>query len=95
MSIEDEFNFRAKNERTESEIIQVKIRSFFVVVIFLNYFYCSKLTRLEGQLSKYTNVMRGYQFRYFVVNTDLVRLDYFMVRAFLLKSSQYTNLLRI
>jgi hypothetical protein len=23
--------------------------------------------------------MRGYQYRYFVVNTDLARLDYFMV----------------
>ena len=35
--------------------------------------------RLEGQLCKYTNVMRGYQFRYFVVNTELAKLDYFMV----------------
>lgn len=23
--------------------------------------------------------MRGYQYRYFVVNTDLAKLDYFMV----------------
>ncbi len=37
------------------------------------------IKRLEGQLSKYTNVMRGYQFRYFVVNSELFRLDYFMV----------------
>ena len=40
--------------------------------------YFKKL-RLEGQLSKYTNVMRGYQYRYFVLNVEAEKLDYFMV----------------
>lgn len=35
---------------------------------------------MEGQLYKYTNVMRGYQMRYFVVNNESNRLDYYMVR---------------
>jgi hypothetical protein len=35
--------------------------------------------RLEAQLYKYTNVMRGYQFRYFVVDALDGKLDYFMV----------------
>ena len=38
--------------------------------------------KLEGALTKYTNVMRGYQYRYFVVNTEHARLDYFMVPLF-------------
>ena len=38
-----------------------------------------KTLRLEGQLSKFTNIVTGYKYRYFVVNNDLARLDYFMV----------------
>jgi len=37
-----------------------------------------KSQRLEGNLFKYTNVMRGFQQRYFVVNTIMAKLDYFM-----------------
>lgn len=37
-----------------------------------------KTLKLEGQLSKFTNIVSGYKFRYFVVNTTLARLDYFM-----------------
>lgn len=37
-----------------------------------------KNLKLEGQLSKFTNIMTGYKFRYFVVNTELARLDYFI-----------------
>lgn len=36
-------------------------------------------SRLEGNLYKYTNVMRGFQIRYFVVNTQNSKLDYFVV----------------
>jgi hypothetical protein len=34
---------------------------------------------MEGQLYKYTNVMRGFQMRYFVVNQETTKLDYYMV----------------
>lgn len=34
----------------------------------------------EGQLSKYTNVMKGWQFRWFVLNPDKGILDYYMVK---------------
>lgn len=37
-----------------------------------------KTLKLEGQLSKFTNIVTGYKYRYFVVNNDLARLDYFM-----------------
>jgi hypothetical protein len=42
---------------------------------------------MEGQLYKYTNVMRGYQFRYFVVDAINGKLDYFMVTSFLFSFS--------
>ncbi|ESN94812.1 hypothetical protein HELRODRAFT_87593 [Helobdella robusta] len=32
---------------------------------------------MEGQLSKYTNVMKGWQYRWFVLNPELGRLEYF------------------
>lgn len=32
---------------------------------------------LEGQLFKYTNVMKGWQYRWFVLNPDLGKLEYF------------------
>ncbi|XP_037071659.1 oxysterol-binding protein-related protein 11-like [Pollicipes pollicipes] len=34
---------------------------------------------LEGQLSKYTNVMKGWQYRWFVLNPESGTLSYFMV----------------
>jgi len=34
---------------------------------------------LEGQLYKYTNVMKGWQYRWFVLNPDVGRLEYFEV----------------
>lgn len=37
-----------------------------------------KTLKLEGQLSKFTNIVTGYKFRFFMVNTGLARLDYFM-----------------
>lgn len=37
-----------------------------------------KNLKLEGQLFKFTNIVTGYKYRYFVVNTELVRLDYFI-----------------
>lgn len=44
-----------------------------------------KTLKLEGQLSKFTNIVTGFKYRYFVVNNDLARLDYFMVRKSLMK----------
>jgi hypothetical protein len=38
--------------------------------------------------------MRGYQYRYFVVNTDLARLDYFMVNNKFIKF-QYIEIIYI
>jgi hypothetical protein len=35
---------------------------------------------MEGQLYKYTNVVRGFQVRYFVVNQETTKLDYYMVK---------------
>lgn len=35
---------------------------------------------LEGQLFKYTNVMKGWQYRWFVLNPDLGKLEYFEVK---------------
>lgn len=37
-----------------------------------------KTLKLEGQLSKFTNIVTGYKYRYFVVKNALARLDYFM-----------------
>ena len=37
--------------------------------------------RMEGQLYKYTNVVRGFQVRYFKVNNETAKLDYYMVRV--------------
>ena len=34
---------------------------------------------LEGLLYKYTNVMKGYQYRWFVLNPDSGKLEYFEV----------------
>jgi len=34
---------------------------------------------LEGQLYKYTNVMKGWQYRWFVLNPDVGRLEYYEV----------------
>ena len=34
---------------------------------------------LEGQLSKYTNVMKGWQYRWFVLNPETGTLTYYMV----------------
>jgi len=34
----------------------------------------------EGQLNKYTNVMKGWQFRWFVINPDHGTLDYHVVK---------------
>lgn len=39
----------------------------------------------EGILLKYTNVMRGFQPRYFVANSTNGRLDYYMVDSFKLR----------
>ncbi len=33
----------------------------------------------EGQLNKYTNVMKGWQFRWFVLNPDKGSLEYHVV----------------
>ena len=38
-----------------------------------------KTLKLEGGLLKFTNIVTGFKQRYFVVNTALARLDYFMV----------------
>ena len=46
----------------------------------------SLFLRLEGNLFKYTNVMRGFQMRYFVVNTMMSKLDYFVVSKKLIKT---------
>lgn len=34
---------------------------------------------LEGQLSKYTNVVKGWQYRWFVLNPDIGMLEYYML----------------
>ena len=36
---------------------------------------------LEGQLSKYTNVMKGWQYRWFVLNPETGTLTYYMVSS--------------
>lgn len=33
----------------------------------------------EGQLYKYTNVVKGYQYRFFVLNRELGTLEYYML----------------
>ena len=33
----------------------------------------------EGQLSKYTNVMKGWQYRFFIINPTRATLEYYMV----------------
>ena len=37
-----------------------------------------KTLKMEGQLYKYTNVVRGFQVRYFIVNNETSKLDYYM-----------------
>ena len=44
---------------------------------------------LEGQLSKYTNVMKGWQYRWFVLNPETGTLTYYMVSV---NIKQYTCL---
>ncbi|CAN8028446.1 unnamed protein product, partial [Ixodes persulcatus] len=34
---------------------------------------------LEGQLFKYTNVVKGWQYRWFVLNPDIGMFEYYMV----------------
>ncbi|KAL1469272.1 hypothetical protein MTO96_004978 [Rhipicephalus appendiculatus] len=34
---------------------------------------------LEGQLYKYTNVVKGWQYRWFVLNPDIGMLEYYML----------------
>ena len=36
---------------------------------------------LEGQLYKYTNVMKGWQYRWFVLEPNKGRLDYYEVTS--------------
>ncbi len=38
-----------------------------------------KTLKMEGELLKFTNIVTGFKYRYFVVNTVLARLDYFIV----------------
>ena len=35
---------------------------------------------MEGQLYKYTNVMKGWQYRWFMMDPNKGTLEYFMVR---------------
>ena len=41
-------------------------------------YYCYRQP-LEGLLYKYTNVMKGWQYRWFVLNPDVGRLEYYEV----------------
>ncbi len=46
----------------------------------LNYcLFCLFRQPLEGLLYKYTNVVKGYQYRWFVLNPESGKLDYFEV----------------
>ena len=35
--------------------------------------------KMEGQLSKWTNLMKGWQYRWFVLNSDSGHLEYYVV----------------
>lgn len=35
---------------------------------------------MEGQLSKWTNLMKGWQYRWFVLNAETGYLEYYVVR---------------
>lgn len=39
---------------------------------------------MEGQLFKYTNVVKGWQYRWFVLNPEAGRLEYYEVKIGLL-----------
>jgi len=46
------------------------------IAFWIGIFFC---IRFQGQLNKYTNAFKGYQTRYFVVDSQTKSLLYFMV----------------
>lgn len=62
-------------------IAQVVMYSFLLRLYAV--FTCIWQTEMEGLLNKYTNVMKGWQYRWFVMDADSGMLEYFEVSLYM------------
>lgn len=62
----------------QESIIKFQTSDISKLIIKICNFFCS-LQKMEGQLSKFTNLVKGWQFRWFVLDPDSGTLTYYLV----------------